>query len=61
LILPGFNDAHVHFMIGGGSLITVQLGTAKSQAEFRERVAAFAKTPPKGTWLRNGLWDGNGQ
>ncbi len=57
LLLPGFNDAHVHFMIGGSSLITVQLGAANSQAELRERVAAFAKTLPSGAWLRNGLWD----
>jgi hypothetical protein len=57
LILPGFNDSHVHFLMGGGSLITVHLGTANSQAEFKERVAAFAKTLPAGAWLRNGLWD----
>jgi predicted amidohydrolase YtcJ len=57
LLLPGFNDSHVHFLGGGESLITVQLGTANSPAEFKERVAQFAKTLPKGAWLRNGLWD----
>jgi len=57
LLLPGFNDSHVHFLIGGGSLITVHLGTANSQADFKERVAQFARTLPKGAWLRNGLWD----
>jgi predicted amidohydrolase YtcJ len=57
LLLPGFNDAHVHFLIGGESLITVQLRTANSQAEFRERIAQFAKDLPRGAWLRNGLWD----
>ena len=57
LVLPGFNDSHVHFLVGGGSLITVHLGTANSQAEFKERVANFAGTLPKGAWLRNGLWD----
>jgi len=57
LLLPGFNDSHVHFVIGGGSLITVHLGTANSQAEFKERIAQFARTLPKGAWLRNGLWD----
>ncbi len=57
LLLPGFNDAHVHFLIGGGSLITVHLGTANSQAEFKERIAQFAKILPSGAWLRNGLWD----
>ena len=57
LVLPGFNDAHVHFLIGGGSLITVQLGTADSQDEFKQRIATFARTLPPGAWLRNGLWD----
>ena len=57
LLLPGFNDSHVHFLIGGGSLITVHLGTANSQAEFKERIAQFARTLPQGAWLRNGLWD----
>src|SRR6202008_3766584 len=28
LLLPGLNDAHVHLLQGGGSLISVQLGTA---------------------------------
>ncbi len=57
LLLPGFNDAHVHFLGGGDSLITVQLGTANSQAEMKERVAAYAKSLPEGAWIRNGNWD----
>jgi predicted amidohydrolase YtcJ len=57
LLLPGFNDSHVHFIIGGESLITVQLRSANSQAEFRERIAQFAKTLPRGVWIRDGLWD----
>src|ERR1700726_4883316 len=48
LLLPGFNDSHVHFLGGGGSLITVHLGTANSQAEFKERIAQFTRTLPKG-------------
>ena len=57
LLLPGFNDAHVHFLDGGESLISVSLGDANSQAEFRDRIAAYAKTLPKGEWVRNGNWD----
>jgi len=57
LLLPGFNDAHVHFLGGGGSLISVQLGTANSPAEFKDRIAQFARTLPPGAWLRNGEWD----
>jgi hypothetical protein len=57
LLLPGFNDSHVHLLMGGESLITVQLRTADSQAEFKERIAQFAKTVPKGVWIRDGVWD----
>jgi predicted amidohydrolase YtcJ len=57
LLLPGFNDAHVHFLDGGASLISVDLGSANSPAEFKERIAKFAKTRAPGTWLRNGNWD----
>lgn len=57
LVLPGFNDSHVHFLSGGDSLVTVQLHTANSQAEFQKRIAEFAKTLPNGAWIRNGNWD----
>lgn len=56
-VVPGFNDAHVHFTDGGAGLASVQLGDAKTQAEFRQRIAAFALTLPKGTWILRGEWD----
>jgi predicted amidohydrolase YtcJ len=57
LVLPGFNDAHVHVQLGGANLVGVHLTDAKSKAEFRLRIAAFAKIAPKGSWILNGLWD----
>jgi predicted amidohydrolase YtcJ len=57
LLLPGFNDAHVHFLDGGSSLISVDLSTANSPAEFRERVEMYSRTRGPGAWLRNGNWD----
>lgn len=57
LVTPGFIDSHVHFIDGGYALASVQLRDAKSKAEFIQRIAAFAKTLPKGTWIRNGDWD----
>jgi len=57
LLLPGFNDAHVHFLGGGGMLIGASLHDANSPEEFRQRIAAFAHTQPAGAWLRNGNWD----
>lgn len=56
-MLPGFNDAHVHLVAGGSALAGVHLRSAKSAADFRGRIAAFAKTQPKGTWIENGNWD----
>ena len=56
-VVPGFNDAHVHFLDGGGALASVQLRDATSQQEFRRRVAEFAKTRVKGEWILRGEWD----
>ncbi len=56
-VVPGFNDAHVHFVSGGTSLASVQLGDTKSEAEFRQRIADYAKAQPKGTWILEGEWD----
>jgi predicted amidohydrolase YtcJ len=57
LMLPGFNDAHVHVPWGGEQIVSVHLTDAASQAEFRRRIAEFAKTAPKGRWIENGSWD----
>ncbi len=57
LIVPGFNDAHVHFLSGGQQLSSVQLRDAKTKEEFRSRIRDFAKQLPKGTWITGGDWD----
>ena len=56
-VVPGFNDAHVHFYTGGVSLTSVHLRETRSAAEFRSAIAAFARTRPKGEWILNGSWD----
>jgi predicted amidohydrolase YtcJ len=57
LVLPGFNDAHVHFFSGGENLASVQLRDAKSEDEFRKRIAEFAAKQPAGRWITGGDWD----
>ena len=57
LVLPGFNDAHVHFMSGGFQLSSVDLRDAKSPEEFAQRIRAFAAKVPPGRWLTGGDWD----
>jgi len=43
--------------MGGANLVGVHLTDTRSQAEFRARISAYAKTIPKGAWILNGLWD----
>ncbi len=56
-IIPGFNDAHVHFMETGYQLAAVDLRDAKTPQEFVERIRAFAAKIPKGRWITGGQWD----
>jgi predicted amidohydrolase YtcJ len=57
LLLPGFNDSHVHFVDGGLSLDNVQLNDAASAAEFARRIGEQAKKTPRGEWVTSGDWD----
>jgi predicted amidohydrolase YtcJ len=57
LLMPGFNDAHVHFLEGGYQLSSVDLRDAKSPAEFTKRIKDFAAKLPKGRWILGGKWD----
>ncbi|MEO6654479.1 MAG: amidohydrolase [Pyrinomonadaceae bacterium] len=56
-ILPGFDDAHVHFMETGAQLSSVDLRDAKTPAEFVRRIKDFAAKLPKGRWILGGQWD----
>jgi predicted amidohydrolase YtcJ len=56
-LLPGFNDAHVHFADGGAALTAVQLNDATSLKEFVKRIADYAAHEPNGEWIRSGNWD----
>src|SRR5689334_12492448 len=57
LLLPGFNDAHTHFLSGGFQLSSVDLRDANSPGEFASRIKAFAAKLPKGRWITGGDWD----
>lgn len=57
LLLPGFNDAHVHFVSGGKQLDSVQLKDATTPQEFARRIGERAEITPKGEWITGGNWD----
>jgi predicted amidohydrolase YtcJ len=57
LLVPGFNDAHVHFISGSMQLDQVQLNDARSKEEFIRRIGEQAKKTRKGEWILGGDWD----
>jgi len=56
-LLPGFNDAHVHFTDGGAQLDNVELNDVTSAQEFARRIGERAGKTAKGEWLLGGDWD----
>lgn len=57
LVVPGFMDAHVHFLDAGMQLVSIDLRDASSPAEFIRRVQAYALERPPGEWIIGGDWD----
>ena len=57
LVVPGFIDSHVHFFDGGYGLSSVDLRNARTPQEFVSRIAAYARTLPRGAWITQGNWD----
>ena len=56
-LMPGFIDAHTHFVSGGMSLANVNLVGAFTMAEMQRRVAAKVETTLDGTWIVGRGWD----
>ncbi|MCX6227338.1 MAG: amidohydrolase [Bacteroidia bacterium] len=57
MVLPGFIDSHVHFLLGGIGLSSVILKDAKTKEEFISRIRDFTKTVKPGEWILEGNWD----
>ncbi len=57
LALPGFNDAHTHFLSGSLGLFEVDLNGARSLQDVRERVKRFAEAHPNEPWIRGAGWE----
>ena len=55
-VLPGFNDAHVHFVGGGLSLDKISLLDATSVEEIQERIRTWAGANPDRPWVLGRGW-----
>jgi predicted amidohydrolase YtcJ len=51
LLLPGFNDSHVHFMAIGNKFSTLDLKEIGSSQELLDRIKHYARFLPKGRWI----------
>jgi len=56
-ITPGFIDSHVHLLMGGNSLLNVQLRDANTKEEFIKRIASFSNDLKPNQWIVEGNWD----
>lgn len=57
LVLPGFNDAHLHFSEGGAALDALTLNGLGTLDAVLARVAAAAGKAPAGAWIVGSGWD----
>jgi predicted amidohydrolase YtcJ len=55
-MMPGFNDAHLHFLSGGFYLMGIDLRPARSISQFRKILLEYINKYP-GKWVTGGRWD----
>ena len=56
-VVPGFTDAHIHFLYYGLSLREIDLMDVPSLQAAQQRIAARAAETPSGRWLTGRGWD----
>jgi predicted amidohydrolase YtcJ len=56
MLLPGFQDAHVHPVFGGLDLLQCALHEAGSLPEYERIIGTYADTHPDATWIVGGGW-----
>jgi predicted amidohydrolase YtcJ len=57
LVIPGFNDAHTHFLSGSMGFSQVDLVGTRSLAEVQQRVVDFARAHPEEKWITGAGWE----
>lgn len=56
MLVPGFQDAHVHPVWGGLELLRCELSSLESEAAYLERIASYAAANPDAEWVLGGGW-----
>lgn len=56
LLVPGFQDAHIHPVGGGMELLRCNLADADSAEEYYQLIADYAAARPDDPWILGGGW-----
>ncbi|MEV0188860.1 amidohydrolase [Kitasatospora purpeofusca] len=56
LLLPGFQDAHIHAVFGGTELAVCDLTGTVGVADYLERIRAYADANPDQEWITGSGW-----
>lgn len=56
LLVPGFQDAHIHPVGGGVEMGTCDLTSAGTQQDCLDRIARYAEEHPEAEWITGGGW-----
>lgn len=56
MLVPGFQDAHVHPVYGGIDMLQCDLHDLGTKEEYLEAIVSYAKTNPDEEWILGGGW-----
>ncbi len=56
MLVPGFQDAHVHPVWGGLDMLRCDLGELNSRQDYLERIGEYAQANPELEWVLGGGW-----
>ena len=56
MLLPGFQDAHVHPVSGGIDMLQCDLHDLGTKQEYLDAIAAYASSHPDEEWILGGGW-----
>src|SRR5918992_2433202 len=58
MVVPGFQDAHIHAAFGGRNLLSLNLDVLTTREEYLEAIVSHAAAQPDLPWITGGGWYG---
>ena len=56
MVVPGFQDAHIHAAFGGRNLMSLNLDHLSTREEYLDAIGAHATAHPELPWITGGGW-----